>query len=311
MIHSFSGDQFLAVRAARELLRELRATAGEFTELSEDLTEESVKAVALQSGLFGAGGLYLDFDTAFSGQAGVKPRNAVLKLLPALPADLAVIVVDSSATEARQKQWNAISRHRHLPTPRFQALERWVAAELDAAGVNRQRGVPAVLVELFGEDLPAIASEIGKLALLDGELSEARVREVTGKTGVTDAFALIDALVAGDAAAALAQCRLLAQQAEDGVKVLAAVSWQFGLVTRCVGLLASEPRTSDSQVASRLKVKPFVAGKVKRIASRLDEASLRPLLGAIAAAELASKTGRSPDWALERMAISVTELLGA
>lgn len=311
MIHSFSGDSFLAVRAARALLSEQRRTAGEFTELAENLTPEAVQAVAGQAGLFGAGGLYLDFDAAFSGQAGVKPRNAMLKLLPRLPADLAVIVVDSSATEARQKQWRAFAEHSHLPTPRFQALERWVAAELDAAGVSWQRGVPAVLVELFGEDLPAIASEIGKLALLDEKLSDSRVREITGKTGVTDAFALIDALVAGDAAAALRQCRALTLQAEDGVKVLAAVSWQFGLVARCVGLLASEPRVSDSQVAARLKVKPFVAGKVKRIASRLDEASLRLLLSSIAGAELASKSGRSSGWALERLSIEVSGLLRA
>ena len=309
MIHSFSGDPFLATRAARSVLRQLRPEVGEFTELAEDLTPEAVLAVAGQSGLFGAGGLYLDFDTAFKGQPGVKPRNAMLRLLPDLPADMQVIVVDSSATDARQKQWRNFSEHRHLPSPRFQALERWVAEELDAAGVQRTREVPRLLVDMFGEDLPAIASEIGKLSLMQGKVDADRLREATGKDAFTDAFGFIDALVAGDPAAAIGQALALRQQGEDAVKVLAAVSWQFTLVARCVGLLAADPRASDSVVASVLKLKPFVAAKVRRIASRLDEQSLRPLLAAIATAELASKSGRDSSWALERLALEASRLL--
>lgn len=309
MIHSFSGDPFLTTRAARSLLRQLRAKVGEFTELGEQLTPEAVQSVASQTGLFGAGGLYLDLDAAFSGQAGIKPRNALLKLLPQLPAELTVIAVDSTATEARQKQWRSFSEHRNLPTPRFQALERWVASELDSADLTWQRGVPALMVQLFGEDLPAIASEISKFTHQDAELTSELVRTLTGKESVTDAFALIDAIVAGDPAEALRQCRALELQDEDGVKVLAAVAWQFALVARCVALLEEEPGVRDAQVASRLGQRPFVAGKVLKIASRLSERSLRPLLAAIAAADLASKSGLNPDWALERLAIEASGML--
>ena len=309
MIHSFSGDPFLATRAARKLLAQLKQEAGEFTELAEDLSEAAVNAVAGQAGLFGAGGLYLDFDAAYRGQAGIKPRNAMLTLLPSLPDDVAVIVVDSSATPARQKQWQAISKHLNLPTPRFQALERWVGSELEAAGVSYARGVPALLVELFGEDLPAMASEIAKLSLLDGEVDQDRLRLVTGKDSLADAFGLIDAIAAGRPAAALEQCRALGQQGEEPVKVLAAISWQFALVGRCVALLAADPHAGDAAVAAGLKVKPFVAGKVRRIAAGLDEASLLPVMRAIARAELAGKSGGDGSWALERLALEVSGLL--
>lgn len=306
MISSFSGDAFLATRAARKRLAELRSEALEVTELAEDLTPGRVQAVAGQAGLFGAGALYLDFDAAFSGKAGVKPRNDMLKLLGTLSGDTEVIVVDSSATEARQKQWRALGEHVHLPTPRFSALQRWVADELRAADISFRSDVPAVMVELFGEDLPGIASEITKLSLLDSELDENNLRELTGKAGVTDAFALIDAIVAGNQARALEQCRALERQAEEPVKVMAAISWQFGLVARCTGLLQAEPRASDSQVASTLKVAPFVAKKVRGIARKLDEQALLPLLSSIADAELAAKTGRSPDWALEKLSVELS-----
>lgn len=308
MIHSFSGDPFLAARAARAKLAQLRSEV-EFTELTDELTPEKVQALAGQAGLFGAGGLYLDFDSAFSGQAGVKPRNALLKSLAQLPADSVVIVLDSSATEARQKQWRALGEHEHQPTPRFGALNRWVAAELKSQGVRFERDVPALLAELFGEDLPAIAAEAVKLSLVGRELSAADVRELTGKDGVTDSFRLIDALIEADTARALLVCRALARQAEDAVRVLAAITWQFSLVSRCVGLLAAEPRASEGRVASVLKVKPFVAGKVRRVASRLDEARLLTILSSIAAAELAGKTGRDPEWALEKLTVELSQQL--
>ena len=310
MIESYSGDAFLAARAARARLAQLRSESFEMTELAEDLTPDRVQAVAGQSGLFGAGALYLDFDAAFSGQAGVKPRNAMLKLLPTLSGDTRIIVLDSSATAARQKQWKAMGEHVNLPTPKWGALERWIADELKATGVNFKRDVPGVMVELFGEDLPGIASEIMKLQLVGVELTAGNLRELTGKEGVADAFSLLDAIVAGDSAAAVEQCRALRRQDEDGVKVLAAVSWQFGLVARCTGLLQAEPRAGDSRVASALKVHPFVAGKVRRIAAGLNEQSLKPVLSAIADAELASKSGRSGDWALEKLALQLSSQLG-
>lgn len=309
MIHSFSGDPFLAARAARARLAELRDEVPEFTELDGELTPEAVQAVVGQAGLFGASGLYLDFDSAFSGQAGVKPRNALLRSLAQLPPGSVLVVVDSSATEARQKQWRALGEHVHLPAPRFGALTRWVAQELSAQGVRYSREVPALITELFGEDLPAIASEAVKLSLLERELSGDDVRELTGKTEVTDSFALIDALVAADTGRALRLCRALAQQAEETIRVLAAITWQFSLVARCVALLANEPRASEGRVASALKVKPFVAGKVLRIAGRLDEARLLPLLSSIAAAELASKSGRDADWALEKLTVELSQQL--
>jgi|SRR5690625_2505007 len=306
MIISFSGDPFLATRAARRKLSELRETVPEFTELAGELTPDRVASATAQAGLFGASGLFLDFDSAFSGQAGVKPRNALLKALGSLAPDSTVIVVDSSATPARQKQWQALGEHVHLPAPRFQALSRWVSRELQEAGVEYEAGVPELLIELFGEDLPALASEVVKLSLLGRQLRRTELAELTGKSEVTDAFAFMDAIVAGDAARALELVRLLQQQSEDAVRVLAALSWQFSLVSRCVGLLAAEPRANDSRVASALKLKPFVAGKVRRIAARLQEQQLLPVLEAVAEAELAAKGGRDGSWALEKAALELS-----
>lgn len=306
MIESFSGDPFLAARAIREKLLEFTRAGHETVEAGEELDVSVLRAAAGQTGLFGTSVIFLDFDAAFSGQAGVKPRNAVMKALATVPADQPVLVLDSSATDARRKNWLKLGEHTHLPTPRFQALDRWIAAELKAAGVKHDRDVPAAFSELFGEDLPGIASEILKLSVLGTDLDAASVRRLSGRDSMTDSFAFIESITAGDAAAALQNLRLLRQQAEEAMRVLAAVSWQFGLVARTVAELAADPRQPDGQLARELRVAPFAAGKARRIAARLDEDRLLPLLRGVASAELAAKSGRNADWALEKLAIELS-----
>src|SRR5690625_1743983 len=306
MIASFSGDPFLAARAARAKLAELTRDGAEVTELGEGLDTAALQAATGQAGLFGTTVTFLDFDSAFSGQAGVKPRNAVLRALEKIPAGTPVVALDSGATDARRKTWLKLGEHEHLPTPRFGALDRWIAAELRESGLSHGRDVPGVFRELFGEDLPAIASEIVKFAILGSDLDADSVRRLSAKETVTDSFVFIEAIIRGDAAAALHNLRLLRNQAEEAVRVLAAVCWQFGLVARAVAELAADPRAADGQLARALGVSPFSARKARGIAARLDEESLLPVLQGIAEAELAGKTGRNADWALEKLAISLS-----
>jgi DNA polymerase-3 subunit delta len=308
MIVAFSGDPFLAVRAARALLRDWHSDGADVVELGEGLTAEVVLQHVQQSGLFGMSALYLDFDAAFKGQPGVKPRNELLRLLPRLPGDVPVVITDLEATESRLKSYREVGRSEHLPTPRFAALNGWIRTELKSAGVQFSADVPEELAALFGEDLPAIASEITKLSLLDEKFDAARIREVSGKTVVHDAFDLIEAISAADAAAALQICRALTEQGEPGARILAALAWQYTLVARCVGLLESRSRVDQATVAQVLKVKPFVARKALGIAGKLTEGSLRQVLLLLAEAEQATKQGRNEAWALELLTLSLVDV---
>lgn len=308
MITAYSGDPFLAVRAARELLRKLAADGADVVELGEGLTADVVLQHVQQSGLFGQGVLYLDFDAAFKGQPGVKPRNELLRLLPRLQDDVSVVLTDLEASESRQKTYREVGKSEHLPTPRFAALNGWIRTELKNAGVQFSAEVPEELAGLFGEDLPAIASEINKLSLLDEKFNAARIREVSGKTAVRDAFDLIEAISAADAATALQICRALSDQGEPGARVLAALAWQYTLVARCVGLLESRSRVDQALVAQVLKVKPFVARKALGIAGKLTEQSLRQVLLLLAEADQATKQGRNEAWALELLTLSLVDV---
>ena len=298
MILAFSGDPFLARRSARAALAERAGAGAEVVGLGEGLEPTDIERASAQGGLFGTVALFLDFDEAFPGQAGVKPRNDALEAL-ARVGDALVVVLDSSATAARQKRYRALGELEHLPTPRYAQLPRWVASELKAAGVRFQRDVPQTLADLFGEDPAAIASEILKLAVLDEELSAERVRTLANRPAARNAFDLVERIVTGDAAGALVIARYLLEQGEAPQRVFGALTWQFSLVAQGVGLLASEGKVDDRRAASALGAPPAAARRALAVARHFDEDGLRRALHVLLDADRRAKSGGDPEWALE------------
>lgn len=306
MILSLSGDPFLAARAARRALRARGFLTEHTTELGEGMTAPEVAQLAAQSGLFGQVALLLDFDAAFKGQAGVKPRNEVLKVLENVSPDTLIVVLDLGATPTRQKIYNALGTHEALPTPRFGALSHWVRQELGAAEIETEKDVSDTLADLFGEDLPGIAAEIQKLAVLDETLTSERVREIVNRPASRDAFDLIEAISNADPKRALSICRSLMAQGEAPPRVLGALTWQYNLVARCVGLQEGRARVDAGLVTQTLKVKPFVAQKALALAKNLDEAGLKRVLTSLLRADVAMKTGKDEVWALEALALELS-----
>lgn len=305
MIVSFSGDDFLARRAARRFLAAKGLEPGSVQELGEGLRPEEISLLASQSNLFGPAAVLLDFGAAFTGQAGIKARNDAMAVLEQVAQDSLVVVIDPSATAARKKLWRTLGDHVEAPTPRYEALPRWVKSELDAQGVRYQPQVPAELAALFGEDPAALVAEIGKLSVLDEEFGVERVRQIVNRPASRDAFDMIDAIAAGDAGKALAIARQLLDEGEAPQRIFGALVWQFGIVAKAVALIERQAprRVVPQQAATTLKVRPFVATKALKLAAALDEPQLRALLTALLAADVRAKSGGDAQWALESLVI--------
>jgi len=308
MILSFSGDPFLARRAARRALAEQGFTGPSVTEFGEGMTPETVLMVAAQGGLFAGAALLLDFGAAFQGQAGTRPRNEMISALAAASASACIVIVDPEATATRQKSLAALGEHRELAAPRYERLPAWVADELKAHGVSFDRDAAQVLADLFGEEPAMIAAEIEKLAALDEHLTAGRVRALVNRPAAHDAFDLIDAITEGDGAGALAITRQLIDEGEAPQRVLGALSWQLQLVAKAVGLLTREAplRPSGGQAAAALKVRPFVAQRALKLAGSLDEAALAAVLAELLDADVRSKTGSDPELALETLVVHLS-----
>lgn len=279
------------------------------------MTPIDVATLAAQGGLFGQVALLLDFGEAFTGQAGVKPRNEMMATIKTVSEGAFIAVLDQEATPARIKNWREIGEHVESPTPRYEALPRWVAAELDASGVTYDKDVPATLAELFGEDVAAIASEIAKLTALDERFTATRVRQLANRMAVHDAFDLIDRIADGDDSGALRIARQLLAEGEAAQRVLGALVWQFMLVAKALAFAAGEacapggrrssPQALSGRAATALKVRPFVAHKALALAEALDESSLCEAMSGLLAADVAAKSGSDPEWALESLVIGL------
>jgi len=313
VILAFSGDEFLVRRAARAALVKLGVDPGGALELAEGMTADAVLELASQGGLFGQATLVLDLGAAFQGQAGVKPRNEVMRALERVGTGAVILVLDPGATPARQKALRALGKHEHLALPRGDRLVTWVADELRAAGAEFEPEVPAYLAEVFGEDVAAIASEVQKLAALDEHLGAARVRDVVNREATHSAFDIIERIQAGDAAGAVTFTKRLLDSGEAVPRVFGALTWQFLLVAKAVGLRQRErgKRIGGGQAAGALGVAPYAAEKALRLAGKLDEEAVAAALSDLLAADVAAKSGRDQELALEAAVIGLARRLGA
>jgi len=310
----FSGDAFLAGRAFARAARDTAAQGGfELVRLGEGLDAASLREALGQGGLFGQPLVALDLDTAFAGMgsAATSERNAVMTQLEAAPADVVVLVLDSAATPARQRRWRALGKLEHLPTPRYGNLVRWLRAELDAAGIRTRGDVAATLADLFGDDLPGIVAELSKLRVLDETFTPERVTELVHRPAARNAFQLIDAVMAGDAAVAFETLDALLQSGEPPIRIMAAFAWQVDLVAGCVGLRDDDPDVDQGRAAAALKANPFPTGKALAIAARLDEAALSELVATVVEADVAMKRGADPVWRLQACVLRAARMMAA
>ena len=312
-VRAFVGDPFLARRAARAALEEACAHAGVAADavvrLGEGATAADVVEAMGQGGLFGPSIVWFDLDEAFVGAGHTAARNAVLDALDDSGTAL-VVALDAAATPARQKRWRALGEVVALPTPRFAGLTRWVAQELQVAGVAVKGNVAGALADAFGDDLPGAAGEVAKLALLGETITPERALEIAHRPATRTAFDVVDALAAGDAARALTLVRDILDQGEAPIRVHAALAWHVDLVARCTALALRDPRVAKDEAARTLGASPYPTGRALEVARRLDEATLAAAVEATVQADVAMKTGRDPEWALESCVLELVRVLG-
>ncbi len=305
MIIAYSGDSFLVRRAVKRAFEARGFAMQDVTELAEGMTGGEVAQLAAQSGLFGSSALLLDFSAAFKGQAGVKGRNEVMKVLNTIPEDSLVIVIDLEATPARQKNYKKLGEFEQLPTPRFAALSHWIRLELESHALTFEKSVPDTLADLFGEDLPSIAAEINKLSVLDEKLTSEQVIRLVNRPASRSAFDLIDAISAKKPDVALKTIHSLIAQGEAANRILGALTWQYNLLARAVAIKESRSRVDATVLTQTLKVAPFVAKKTLALSQNIDEVALKKILLALLDADVAIKTGKNDQWALEALALKL------
>ena len=193
-------------------------------------------------------------------------------------------------------------------------LTAWVKDQFARAGVRVEPEACRILVELVGDDLVDLSTEVGKLATwADGdEIREVDVEALVAPRAETPPWTLTDAWAHRDASAVLAACgRVLT----SGDRTPSGLVWQMAkhvaLVRACRDF--ARDGVSVDEAARRLREKPYPVRKAFGQVEAFSDAELDSAVTRLAAVDHAIKGGsRLPDeLELERTLVEITRRSGA
>ena len=150
-------------------------------------------------------------------------------------------------------------------------LRPWLEAELKRHQLSVERGVTDKLLELTaGEEnqQARLELELDKLALLSGELTVQLVEQYVQPSPQTNAFAILEAGLAGDQAKVAQLLDRLIMAGEDS--------------NRFLGLLASQALALASVLTgAKVKLSPYQLNQTRQLAERLGDCQLSRRLGEV------------------------------
>jgi DNA polymerase III subunit delta len=191
-------------------------------------------------------------------------------------------------------------------------LPKWVTEQFRLAGVRAEPDAGAALINLVGDDLTALATEVEKLATWAGDepIGAAEVEQLVAATADTPTFALTDAWASREAGVALEASETMLEREgrprRDTVpRLAAALGAHLGRMRQLRRLVAAGASPRDA--AQRLKLHPFYGEKVYRQSEGFSDRELMQSIERLAELDHALKGGSrlSPDLEFQRALIEL------
>jgi DNA polymerase III subunit delta len=173
--------------------------------------------------------------------------------------------------------------------PTGRALAKWAIGHAKKQGLELPEDVAGELVTRCSDDKMRVMGEIEKLALYaEGIATLEDVEALVPPDLQSNIFKFVDALSAGERGKALELLEALLSTNEPPLRILYMIRRQFRLLARARSLF--EDDASRSEVASTLKVPPFVAKKLEEQSS-MSEKGLENALALVLDLERGLKGG--------------------
>ena len=210
---------------------------------------------------------------------------------PAAGSDLILI---GTKLGARERLLTAVKKSGDVHTfeqPTGKALVKWLVGHAKKSGLELPEEVAEDLAARCSGDKIRLLQETAKLALYVGE-DEATHDDVAALCPPdvqSNIFAFVDSLAAGDRDRALRLLEELISTGEAPLRLTFMIRRQFQLVARARALI--ESGIPQREIASTLKVPPFVARKLDEQGRKLDDEDLERALVLIQNLESGLKGG--------------------
>ena len=195
-----------------------------------------------------------------------------------------------------------------VPPKRSELPHRLIKYASEAHDKKLARDAAAFLIELTGDELPRLYSEIDKLALFadtEKAITAEHIESLIGHNRLFDAFTVIDAVIAGNIAAALERLRgMFAQDKSAGFSIVGAFAYHFRKMFNAKAMLAKGIRTGE--VARRCNI----WSQQDKFFAQLRRITLKQIGGhlqKLAETDYAIKTGLTkPHIAMEQFVIKLS-----
>ncbi len=249
-----------------------------------------------------------------------------LDLLESIPETTQMVLVIPDRIE--RKDWTTLGNSNFLrkwvksnpekaaihekKLPSAGLMREWIMKKAKKLGGEIEPSAAAMLVTLLGNDTRAISLELEKLLLYVDFLRPVDaddVQELVSGSVSVSVFDMIDALVAGNAKAALHTLNLLLED-QEAPALFAMIVRQFRLLIQTREIL--DERGGSAAVQSELDQIPFVADKLIRHANGFSLVELRTVYQQLTEMDNAFKTSQSdPKVALNTFVAQISQLLTA
>jgi DNA polymerase III subunit delta len=185
---------------------------------------------------------------------------------------------------ARERLLSAVKNSGEVHTfdqPTGKALVRWLVGHAKKMDLSLPEDVAEDLANRCSGDKLRLLQETEKLALYVGDRTTTHddVAALCPPDVQSNIFAFVDSLAAGQRDRALALLEDLISTGEPPLRLTFMIRRQFQLVARARALI--ERGTPQKEIASQLKVPPFVARKLEEQGRKLDEKDLEGALARI------------------------------
>jgi DNA polymerase-3 subunit delta len=172
-------------------------------------------------------------------------------------------------------------------------LKNWISGEIQKSNMTISPAAAEKLVIFVGNDLNLLSREIEKLATYKnkGEITGADIDLLVKSKIDTDIFKTVDALARGDKKTALKMLHDHLEDGEDPFYLLSMYFYQFRNLVKVKPL--AEKNMPPHEIASKLKMHPFVARKSLEQARNFSWEELKALYNSLCEIDFESKTGKT------------------
>ena len=222
----------------------------------------------------------------------------LVNYIPEIPESTCMVFVESEV-DKRNKLYKKVKDNGYAAELKKQdadQLMRWAAGILSKDGKKITRQVMEYFMERTGDDMENIRMELEKLICytMGREVITKEDVEVVGTVHVTNRiFEMVTAIVAGNTRKAMDLYEDLLTLKEPPMRIMFLIAKQFNQLLQVKELAGKGAQKSE--IASRVKVPPFVAGKLMAQARVFTREQILSYVEFCVESEEAVKTGRLSD----------------